>query len=147
MLVVVGLKKVDVLLFSLFGSFWLFVGVFLVRAWRENRKLFLQMGEAFAAFALISFLVMEETRVFSLLSWPILMRVLVSPCDTVFSENERLKWGSLCFIIGLLLPTLIVWEGHAHSSALLSDVLVAMDYFGIRSLRMVHDNWQLMPFR
>jgi len=100
-------------LFSTFNVFWLFLVCLYGRIWRNK------VTRAAIAFALVAGLVttvtLDETRVFALLTWPLVLWLAVHATRTFDAKLVR-RVTALTFVAAVVVPRVIVFEGHASVS-------------------------------
>ena len=107
--------------FSLYNVLWIAVLCILFFLYRQNASAFWCFILGNCTFVLLAFLALDTTRVFALLSWPMLLYGLLA----VFSDSRRQGpecYGQtrlfLCAILmaGLFIPRLWVWDGQIYFS-------------------------------
>lgn len=106
-------KNFPAWLFSIFNALWVFLtAVYL----RHRRELLVPLGVlvAFVLPALVSF---DQTRVYALVTWPVVLWTVLWACR---NEEEALirRLATIAVLLGLLLPRVMVWEGRIYTSSL-----------------------------
>lgn len=106
-------KNLPVWLFSVFNSLWLFLVVVHLR---HLRTLVLPLG-LLVAFVAPAALSLDQTRVYALTTWPVVLWVVLWAAR---NEDEGLlrSLTLMTLILGVLLPRVIVWEGRTYTSSL-----------------------------
>jgi hypothetical protein len=108
-------------MFSLYNVLWIAVLFILFFLYRKNPRAFWCFIVGNCIFVLLSATTLDTTRVFALLSWPMLIWGLLA----VFSESRSQGPGCylqtrifLCAVLiaGLIIPRFWVWEGEIHFS-------------------------------
>ncbi len=106
-----------VLLLSLFGAFWPYL-VFRLEALRESdRRPFWGVVVALLLAAAVLGVVLDSTRIFALLSWPLFLLLLPGMLDEGRRRDELRKIFLACALAAILFPPLMVWSGQIFSSA------------------------------
>jgi len=103
-------------LFSLYNVLWIVVLLIAFCLYRRNRRAFWYLAGINAVFLAVSALATDTTRVFALLSWPLLtwsvLLILGWERDEgAASYGELRRFLSAVLIAGLLVPRLLVWNG------------------------------------
>lgn len=106
-------KNFPAWLFSIFNAFWLFLASIHVR---NFRKLLIPLG-LLVAFVAPAVLAVDQTRVYALVTWPVVLWTVLWACR---NEDEGLvrRLATIALYLGLLLPRVIVWEGRIYTSSL-----------------------------
>lgn len=107
-------RQFPVLLGSWFGAFWVWMTVAalsVVNRWTELGRWFL----ATALAATASLLALDETRVFALISLPLIVHVGMDAKELMAPQSRRAA-AVLASCIALILPPVFVWEGAVHST-------------------------------
>jgi hypothetical protein len=101
-----------VLVVSLFAAWWIFVIVIAREVWVRDRRLALGLAVAVGVVLGIMVFTDDETRVFALLSWPIMLWTIRWAVANL--RPDHLKRVALwCLLVGLLVPfRLDIYEGH-----------------------------------
>lgn len=95
------------LVFSVLGVMWAPFLWFLLHA--ERRRALTVGALQFALLAPVA-LTLDSTRVWALMSWPVVVHVLLSMVVVVERECLRL-WSTLLFLTAVVVPRVVVWEG------------------------------------
>jgi len=106
-----------VLALSLFGAFWPYL-IFRLEAAREtDRQLFTGAAIGLAGAAALLCVVMDSTRVFALLTWPIFLLLLPGLLDEGARRAELKKIFLACALAAVVFPPLMVAPDRLFSSA------------------------------
>lgn len=109
--------RFGVLALSLFGAFWPYL-IFRLEAARENdRQLFAGVALGLAGAAALLCVVMDSTRVFGLLTWPLFLLLLPGLLDEGVRRDELRKIFLACALAAVIFPPLMVAPGRIFSSA------------------------------
>jgi len=109
--------RFGVLALSLFGVFWPYL-LFRMEAARENdRKLFAGAVFGLVGAATLLCVVLDSTRVFGLLTWPLFLLLLPGMLDEGDRRDELKKIFLACALIAVVFPPLMVAPGRMFSSA------------------------------
>lgn len=106
-------KNFPAWLFSIFNALWVFLtAVYL----RHRRELLVPLG-LLVAFVLPALLSFDQTRVYALVTWPVVLWTVLWACR---NEEEALirRLATIAVLLGLLLPRAMVWEGRVYTSSL-----------------------------
>lgn len=100
-------------LFSVFNAMWLFLAAVYLR---HRRELLVALG-LLVLFVIPAVLALDETRVYALITWPVVLWVVLWICC---NEDEMLvrRLATVTLLLGVLLPRVIVWEGRTYTSSL-----------------------------
>jgi hypothetical protein len=117
------LDELPTWLFSTFGAFWLFAVVTCSRWWA------LRTVRALAVLAtgagLVTVVTLDETRVFALLTWPLVLWLTLLAVRRLEPGTLR-RLTALTFLAALVLPRIIVFEGRpavSYASDLIGPLL------------------------
>lgn len=113
------LRHFGTLIFSLHNCYWLVVLGWILSLWKPRRRFALTIMAVQVALLGIAMITIDETRVFCLLAWPFLI-FLLRP-DVVPTELSR-GYVVPAYLVGLIIPRLVVYDGSIHSSALYSGL-------------------------
>lgn len=106
--VISSLGNLPALVFSTFSLAWPLVAVAFVEKWYAQRRIASAMLLAGLVAAGVTLLVLDPTRVFALVSWPLVLFVVTRMPD--------LRLAVWCVLAGVLIPRLIVWDGGVIAS-------------------------------
>ena len=102
---------------SLFGAFWPYL-IFRLEALRETgRRPFWGVAAALLGAAAILGVVLDSTRIFALLTWPIFLLLLPGMLDEGARRDELRKIFLACALAAIMFPPLMVWSGQIFSSS------------------------------
>jgi len=100
-------------LFSTFNAFWLFLVALYGRVWRHKvTRASIVLASVAGAVTVVT---LDETRVFALLTWPLVLWLTVHAARTFDTRLVR-RVTAVTFVAALVLPRVIVFEGHASVS-------------------------------
>jgi len=106
-----------ILTLSLFGAFWPYV-IFRFEALRETRRpLFWGLSAWLLGAVAILCIVLDSTRIFALLSWPLVLLLLPGMIEEGARRDELRKTFLACAMAAVVFPPLMVWSGKVFSSA------------------------------
>lgn len=119
------------LLFSLYNVLWGIVILIMYFLQRNYQRLFYIFIGSNLCFLFLTGLAIDSTRVFALLSWPLLFYSFLFIVSRARLENETFylglrKYLSGITLVGLFIPRIYVWTGNVHFSAL-KDSLTLID--------------------
>jgi len=134
-------------IFSLYHVGWLFLVPISFLLWKRDRISFWALTLSQMAYLGVTMLVLDETRDFALLSWPLVVLLLTEGVQTKRFRLEELSRLLLpAFFLSLVLPKLIVWEGRIHSTAIFYDFVFLLDRMGLTHLISGNPHWADLPF-
>jgi hypothetical protein len=141
-------RNIGVTLFSLQNVFWYFIITVSYIAWKKNRRLLTCVVVSHVACLATCFMVLDTTRDFTLTMWPtIVLMCLVIAKTELLSKDAMIDLSTSVFLASIIVPKLVVWEGHIHSSAFLYDLLILTRKLGIANLADVFSHGMATPFR
>jgi hypothetical protein len=118
------------LLFSLYNVLLIFISTYVFYFWKNNRLPF-----AFLVYSLLAFVTilvtLDQTRVFSILTFPGLLLLVFSPSFLSVSQSEKDFFKSVLTIslfAGILIPRFVVWDGNIHSAAYNQLIVQILDF-------------------
>jgi hypothetical protein len=97
---------------SAFGAAWLFVFVVAHSTWHRRAGIVTLI--AVAVSTAMSVITLDETRIFALLTWPLLLWWLRRAVHLLPASRLRLLVAAL-FVLALSVPNVVVWMGHLTS--------------------------------
>jgi len=107
------------LLFSLYNVLYVFIIVYVVYYWKREK-----IAIAFIVYSILAFITilitLDQTRVFSILTFPVLLLLVFSPSYQSLGSTEKNFFKNvlaLSFIAGIIVPRFLVWEGNVYYSA------------------------------
>ena len=115
-----------VLAWSLFSGAWLYIWTF----FREGSAAANVKKAALLSLLVCLvpvFVVADATRVFAMLSWPVLLLTILKPVPAWWATCRKAVFSSMC--IAALIPQIIVWDGWIYSSATLHTAYFAKRYW------------------
>jgi hypothetical protein len=78
----------------------------------------------------IAIIVLDTTRNFTLIIWPsVVIMCIVAAKNELMAFDNMKSLISFVFLLNILVPKLIVWEGKIHSSAIYYDLLRCVGCF------------------
>ena len=136
-----------VLLFSVMNVTWLAWLLIVVGSWRGDRRLFFVLVIGLGLCLGATVVTLDQTRVASILTWPLVVgAVIVAARD---SDGRALlkKLAVACFLLGLVVPRVIVWEGKIHTSSASFTAMLIADTLGLTSfIDQSKSWWRITPF-
>ena len=123
-------KNIGVTLFSLQNVLWIFIAAICAELWSKNFKYSLCIIITHLIPMSVALIVLDTTRNFTLIIWPSIVSMLI-----ILAKNELLplsdmkKMITAVFVLNIIVPKLIVWEGKIHSSVAYYDVLRCLGHF------------------
>jgi hypothetical protein len=113
------LANTPAIIFSLFNVFWGFVLLLGVVASQKRLAAFLGFLVLFMASLIPASLTLDVTRVFALISWPIVMVFLLWSLS-FNQDSTALVCKALTAVLaaGVLIPPLMIWHGRLYSGVL-----------------------------
>ncbi len=102
------LSNVPALLFSTFSLAWPLMAVAFMEHWQSRRKVAWAMLAATLLAAAVTVLALDTTRVFALVSWPLVLFAVTRAPDV--------RLAVWCLMAGIVIPRFIVWDGGVFSS-------------------------------
>jgi len=131
--------------FSLYLIAWMPVLILLRHWWNNQRSKAWWLLMVHAMALVITMLVYDVTRVFAILSWPIIFIALVE-CGkegTLGKYSNRLyRWAVVCVILSFVVPKIVVWDGMVHTGVRMHSILLALGKIDTNQ-----EGWRMMPFR
>lgn len=133
-------------LFSTYNVGWL--GILAVAASARRGARFWVWVAANAVFLVVAFLNFDSTRVFTLLSWPlVLWLVLAIAAEPRWRAPARRVLTAVA-VLGVLVPRIIVWEGRLHASTSFYTAWLLIDRtVGPHAVDLRDRNVTTLPFR
>lgn len=107
------------LIFSLYNTLYIFVVSFVIYFWKRERIVVSFLIYNLGAIIAILF-TLDQTRVFSILTFPSILLLVFSPTFIKLPESESnffKKIFTISFFLGLLIPRYTVWEGSVFFSS------------------------------
>ncbi|MDQ1519154.1 MAG: hypothetical protein QOI55_227, partial [Actinomycetota bacterium] len=99
------------LVISAFAAWWLFIVLVGKRAWNRDRRVVAALAAAIAVVATVTVLTVDQTRVFAVLSWPLVVWSLRWSVDNLGRDVVR-RAAACCLILGLAYPLRIdIYQG------------------------------------
>ena len=112
------------LVFSLYHVLILFISAYIFYFWKLGKA-----PHAFVLCSLVAFatilITLDQTRVFSVVTFPILLLLVLSPPFQTLEPTEREFFETLLtasLLFGILIPRFVIWEGAAHFSSYLNMI-------------------------
>jgi len=118
------------LLFSLYNVLLIFISTYVVYFWKKDKISFTFIIYSLLAFTTI-LVTLDQTRVFSILTFPGLLLLVFSPAyqNLEYAEKEFFKEVlTISFIAGIFIPRFVVWMGNIHYSTYSNQVVLLHDY-------------------
>lgn len=105
-------RSIGLLFYSLFGAAWLLVikHTLFVKITHRQLLIFLAILISFG----VTFLSLDQTRVFSLMSWPLLLVLVNKWSSQEESEQSQKRFMVVLLLAALLLPKVVIWDGKPY---------------------------------
>lgn len=118
------------LLFSLYNVLAIFITTYIIYYWKKEKISF-----AFIVYSLLAFIIilitLDQTRVFSILTFPGLLLLVFSPSFRSLESAEKEFFKrvlTISFVAGILIPRFVVWMGNIYYSAYQNLIGLLHDY-------------------
>lgn len=158
------------ILYSTFGAGWILVLKMYADIGSESRKMVLHAAGACLGLFAVMLLGVDETRVFALMTWPILLFAVLRWVGRGVSDagnssapgrqNPPLKiaspfvdvgtmkgWLTLQLGVICLVPPIIIWTGKVQSTTLFYTLEIISDLlFGTHFIKTDSKTWLTVPF-
>ena len=132
-------RNAGVTLFSFQNVFWIFVLALCLEAWKNYLRFFICIIATHALLMTVSMIVLDTTRNFTLMAWPsIILMCVIAEKKVLLPMDDMKSLITTVFLLNLIIPKLIVWEGKIHSS---------VTYFNFLKIIKCFDGNVLTPFR
>lgn len=136
-----------VLLFSVLNVTWPAWLLVVVGSYRTDRRLFVVLSIGMALCLAVMILVLDQTRVASLLTWPLLVGAMIVAARDVDGRELLKKLAVACFLLGLIVPRVILWEGRIHTSSASFTAMLITDTLGLTDfIDQSVSWWRITPF-
>ena len=136
-----------VLLFSILNVTWAAWLLVVVGSWRGNRRLFAVLLAGMALCLGVTVFVLDQTRVGALLTWPLLAGAVIVAARDIDSRELLKRLAAACFLLGLIVPRVIVWEGRIHTSSASFTAMLVTDTLGLTDfIDQSVPWWRVTPF-
>jgi hypothetical protein len=136
------------LLFSILNVAWAAWGVIMAASARERPGFFRASSLGMIGCLCVSALVLDQTRVGAILTWPLVLAALVIATRSAGSIMPLRRLAVGCFLLALVIPRTIVWEGHIHTSTSAFSLMLLSDRLGLSHfLDTSVSYWPIAPFR
>jgi len=107
------------LLFSLYNVLIIFISIYILYFWKKDK-----MPLAFVIHSLLAssviLITLDQTRVFSILTFPALLLLVLSPSFQCLESGEKEFFKNILTIsllAGIVVPRFVVWDGNIYYSA------------------------------
>ncbi len=136
-----------VLFFSLLNVTWAAWLLVVVGSWRGDRRLFLVLCGGMALCLGVTVFVLDQTRVAALVTWPLLAGAIIVAAREIEGRLVLKKLAVACFLLGLVVPRVIVWEGRIHTSSASFTAMLITDTLGLTDfIDQSVSWWRITPF-
>lgn len=141
-------RNLQLSLFTCYNFFWIVVIQIFYRAFIKDKLLFVCLFLAHLALLALTAAAYDETRVFSLMVWPLMMFLVFRMERTrILALGDLKNYFVLAYCLGLAAPKMILWSGKIYSSALYYDLMFILDKLGLVHFMSLGTNvWQYLPF-
>ena len=136
-----------VLLFSVLNVAWLAWLIIVVGSWRADRRLFMVLVVGLGVCLGATVVTLDQTRVAAILTWPLVMGAVIVAARDLEGRALLRKLAVACFLLGLVVPRVIVWEGKIHTSSASFTAMLISDTLGLTSfIDQSVSWWRITPF-
>jgi hypothetical protein len=123
-------RNIGVTLFSFQNVFWIFIIAMCSEIWKKNLRFTLCIIISHAIVMAVAIIVLDTTRNFTLMIWPsIVIMCIIAAQSDLLSMKDMKNIITFVFLLNILVPKLIVWEGKIHSSVVFYDLLRCVGHF------------------
>jgi len=140
-------KSFGLLVYSLFGVLWIFV-IYWFYSSTKKPRIFMGIGFIFALGIMV--VNQDQTRVFSLLTFPLLLimiRDLASRDQNSAHGAELKSLISWIILAAIFLPKIIIWNGEPFGSLISFNIEIAKNVLlGYEELQFENISWLLRAF-
>jgi hypothetical protein len=128
-------RNAGVTLFSFQNVFWIFVLALCLEAWKNYLRFFICIIATHALLMTVSMIVLDTTRNFTLMAWPsIILMCVIAEKKVLLPMDDMKSLITTVFLLNLIIPKLIVWEGKIHSSVSYFNFLKIFKCFNVNVL-------------
>jgi hypothetical protein len=95
----------------------------------------------------VTVFVLDQTRVAALLTWPLLVGAVIVAARDIDGRELLKKLAVACFLLGMIVPRVIVWEGRVHTSSASFTAMLVTDTLGLTDfIDQSVSWWRVTPF-
>jgi hypothetical protein len=91
------------LVLSAFAAWWLFIALLGPRSWKQDRRVVLALAAATGVVAAVTVLTADQTRIFAVLSWPLIVWSLRWLVANIGKDAVR-RAAACCLLLGVAYP-------------------------------------------
>ena len=119
-----------VLLFSVLNVTWVPWLLIFVASFHYCRRWFAVLGVGMVICLTVMIFTLDQTRVAAILTWPLLVGAVIVAVREIENRVLLRQLAAACFLLGMIVPRVIVWEGQVHTSAASFTVMMISDWAG-----------------
>jgi hypothetical protein len=141
-------RNPQMLLWSFFGFVWLLVvpaALTMRRGTGEAASVVPRLALAALICVGATLATLDSTRVFSVLSWPLLVTLLVLAVRQGAAPSLT-RLAATAFVLGLFLPKVVMWDGQVQGGTATYTLAWALEASGVMPPGILPDS-RLAPFR
>jgi hypothetical protein len=136
-----------VLLFSVMNVSWLAWLLIVVGSWRSDRRLFFVLVLGLGLCLGATVVTLDQTRVAAILTWPLVVGAVIVAARDIDGRALLKKLAVACFLLGIVVPRVIVWEGKIHTSSASFTGMLITDTLGLSNfIDQSKSWWRITPF-